>query len=314
MVNWHDPIVLSEDYLAVTKQAHVFAGIYMWEYATSFDFEWNILTGRRPYRWTIWVYVICRLTALLGWALQLVALDAPSPNCVALDISFYVIVYISIACASLIIILRISAIWERNRLVMIVSVSIWVASIALNIRGAAIGRSSWSPTLRSCFTLNIKASLTNSIGILVCDLVLLGIMLAGLMRTRIVGRYGLWKLLFQQSVAWMALAAVAEVPTVVFLVLNLNDAWNLMFMPTELLILVTGATRMHRVLANYGTANDDISGVTRPSAASKPGHSTLQFRQAPTGSDQCDALTTIRLESLVLDSQEMASSEETRGN
>src|SRR5712672_1652089 len=26
-----------------------------WEYFTTFDYEWSVIQGRRPYRWTIWV-------------------------------------------------------------------------------------------------------------------------------------------------------------------------------------------------------------------------------------------------------------------
>ena len=26
-----------------------------WEYVTTLDFEWDMIRGRRPYRWTIWV-------------------------------------------------------------------------------------------------------------------------------------------------------------------------------------------------------------------------------------------------------------------
>ena len=26
-----------------------------WEYFTTLDYEWSVLRGRQPYRWTIWV-------------------------------------------------------------------------------------------------------------------------------------------------------------------------------------------------------------------------------------------------------------------
>ena len=26
-----------------------------WEFFTTLDYEWDVIRGRRPYRWTIWV-------------------------------------------------------------------------------------------------------------------------------------------------------------------------------------------------------------------------------------------------------------------
>ena len=28
---------------------------YSWEFFTTLDYEWSIMQGHRPYRWTIWV-------------------------------------------------------------------------------------------------------------------------------------------------------------------------------------------------------------------------------------------------------------------
>jgi hypothetical protein len=33
----------------------VIALLVRWEFFTTMDFEWNVIRGRRPYRWTIWV-------------------------------------------------------------------------------------------------------------------------------------------------------------------------------------------------------------------------------------------------------------------
>ena len=28
---------------------------FRWEFITTLDYEWNVIRGRQPYRWTIWV-------------------------------------------------------------------------------------------------------------------------------------------------------------------------------------------------------------------------------------------------------------------
>ncbi|KAI0248120.1 hypothetical protein BJV78DRAFT_1239152 [Lactifluus subvellereus] len=58
MVNWNDPSVVYADYrafLAMIKLDHAIAGIYIWETVFTAGFELDVLRGKRPYRWTIWV-------------------------------------------------------------------------------------------------------------------------------------------------------------------------------------------------------------------------------------------------------------------
>ena len=33
-----------------------------WEYLTTLEYEWDVIRGRRPYRWTIWVRRYMRRT------------------------------------------------------------------------------------------------------------------------------------------------------------------------------------------------------------------------------------------------------------
>jgi hypothetical protein len=32
--------------------------ILSWEFITTLDYEWSVIQGRRPYRWTIWVSIV----------------------------------------------------------------------------------------------------------------------------------------------------------------------------------------------------------------------------------------------------------------
>ncbi|KAI0056980.1 hypothetical protein BV25DRAFT_1470006 [Artomyces pyxidatus] len=281
MVNWHDPALVLKDYLAVIKLDHVLGGIYIWEYATSLDYEWSVLTAKRPYRWTFAVYALCRLAALAAWATLFAGLDAPARiHCQAWDAAFYVCAYTSLAAASFIILLRIVAVWDRSAPATALAAAAWLASIALNVRGIALGRSHLDPSTGACLNTDTQRALANAAGILVSDLVLLALMLAGLARSRDARMFGISKLLFHQGIAWLALAAVAEIPTVVFVALNLNDAWNLMFQPVELLILVVGATRMYRALTDYGAVTEFSTGRSHPHGAhARTLESHVRFRR-----------------------------------
>jgi len=49
----------------------------------------------------------------------------------------------------------------------------------------------------------------------------------------------------------MIVVFVAEVPTTVFVLLNLNDPMNLMFQVPALIVMAIGASRVYRGLADY---------------------------------------------------------------
>ncbi|KAH9957072.1 hypothetical protein BGW80DRAFT_1384566 [Lactifluus volemus] len=49
--------------------------LFSWESFTTLDFEWSIIRGRRPYRWTIWNYSLTRISTLVHVILGLIARD-----------------------------------------------------------------------------------------------------------------------------------------------------------------------------------------------------------------------------------------------
>jgi hypothetical protein len=57
---------------------------------------------------------------------------------------------------------------------------------------------SYDPVLGSCITLATRRGLTNAIGVLVVDIVLLMIMLIGLLKHSYKSSTGIWYLLYQQ--------------------------------------------------------------------------------------------------------------------
>jgi hypothetical protein len=41
--------------LLFSTKLHKSILIHSWEFVTTLEYEWSIIRGRRPYRWTIWV-------------------------------------------------------------------------------------------------------------------------------------------------------------------------------------------------------------------------------------------------------------------
>ncbi|KAH9159399.1 hypothetical protein EDB89DRAFT_2050228 [Lactarius sanguifluus] len=97
-------------------------------------FELNVLRGKQPYRWTIWIYLGTRYSCLLMFIVFFIHNDSGHVPCQPFIIANYALSYASWAFASLIIVLRIIAIWDRNIVVSLIAVSTLLAGLGLNIR------------------------------------------------------------------------------------------------------------------------------------------------------------------------------------
>jgi len=241
-----------DDAMGFVKLLHVMGGLYIWEYFTSIWFEWQIIKGRRRCRWTIWLYSSCRLTALIAIILIFLGFDTTHQiNCKVWIKCVFFFAYLAFVFASGLIILRIIAIWEKNLIVTAISISAWLAVIAVYIRGIARANAVWDQSANTCVILNTRHCIEPITITLAEDLLLLALMLSGLRRYGEAGMFGLWRFLYNQGLFWLALVTIAEIPPTVFIILNLNDYLNLMFQVPELIMMAVGASRIYRCLADY---------------------------------------------------------------
>ncbi|KAI9456847.1 hypothetical protein BJY52DRAFT_535964 [Lactarius psammicola] len=258
MVNWHDPTLLLREYFVITKLIHALASLYIWETVFTAGFELNVLRGKQPYRWTIWLYLGTRYTLLLMFIIFFIHNDGHVP-CQPFIIANFALSYASWAFASLIIVLRVIAIWDRNIIVSSIALSMWLAGLGINIRTVTMIEVTYNSVVEACIVLKTHRGLISSTAILAIDTILFVIMLIGLLRHAHGSSTGIWHLLYKQCIIWMILAAIAEVPPVVFLILNLNDAWNEMFPGVGITILSICAARMYRSLSEHGSLTEYYS-------------------------------------------------------
>jgi len=163
------------------------------------------------------------------------------------------LIYTSWAFASFIIVLRVMAIWNRNIIVSVIAVGVWLGGFSVDLWTLTAVDASYNPIVNTCIYFNTRRSLFNASAAFVVDVVLLLVMLLGLLRHAHKNSAGIWKFLYQQCIIWLALAATAEIPPVVFLLLNLNDVWNEMFAAPAIAILSIAAARMYRSLSDRGS-------------------------------------------------------------
>ncbi|KAH9956529.1 hypothetical protein BC827DRAFT_753054 [Russula dissimulans] len=239
------------------------AGLYLWEIVTTLDHEWSVIRGHRPYRSTIWVSSFTRVAALMAVILNLVSIDLTTPYNCEIEFIFQITAgYLAFSAAALLIVFRIIAIWNRDKIIIAIATTIWVTNFALIIHGLVRIRGTWAPEAATCLLLpsNIQSEKLNLIATLVTDISLLVIMLIGLLRLRFHERsaLGLGHLLWRQGLIWFLIATLVEVPHVVFICLDLNDPFNYMLWLTSIVAMTIAVTRIHRHLADFSSETTDI--------------------------------------------------------
>ncbi|KAH9013739.1 hypothetical protein EDB85DRAFT_2157971 [Lactarius pseudohatsudake] len=161
--------------------------------------------------------------------------------------------YSAFAAASLLIVLRIFAIWDGNKTAVSIAMSAWLTNFAFLVHDITELRATWVPVPGVCAVLNIESSKNTVILTLVTDVILCLTMLVGLLRLRQNGTtmVALWNFLWRQGLIWVFLATVVQIVPTVFISLNLNDPFDLMFQTPSFIVMSIAATRMYRSLTDF---------------------------------------------------------------
>ncbi|KAI0281967.1 hypothetical protein BGY98DRAFT_1094578 [Russula aff. rugulosa BPL654] len=257
MVDYNDPSTVARDFAALVSIWHVVDGIFIWEFFTTLDFEWDVIRGRRPWRWTIWIYSLTRVATLVTLILNMIGFSTTVPiNCQLWATLEVVLPSTVFGSASLLIMFRIFAIWNREKIVVIIAMCVWMADVGFLVYGSVMLRSTWSPEKGVCVLLNAETSKPNIISSLVTDVALLLIMLVGLFRLRREGTaFGAGRILWNQGLIWLSLATVAEVPSTVLMCLYLNSPLSYIFQAPSMVTMSIAATRMYRSLVDFSSSD-----------------------------------------------------------
>ncbi|KAF8473075.1 hypothetical protein DFH94DRAFT_149922 [Russula ochroleuca] len=171
-----------------------------------------------------------------------------------------VIILLSATAASLLIVFRIIAIWNRNKVVVTLAITVWGTSGAFHIQSVTRLRTVWLPGQSMCEPVKTESSVLSFIPMIIFDIVLLLIMFFGLLilRRHGGGTIGLTHLLWRQGVIWLALATATELPPVVLIILNSNNQYSILFQTPCLITMIIAATRMHRSLVDFASGSSNM--------------------------------------------------------
>jgi len=267
MVNFHDPRLLFPEILALVKFYDAVCGVYIWEFVSNLHYEWGVIRGNHPHRWTIWIYVITRFATLMAVIMALVDFNIASPisssGCQVVTSLGFTFAYMAFSFSSLLIVLRIIAIWSKNKLIVGLATGVWVITASILIHGLTQIRSSWDSEVINCSLPNVKSNRPAIISVLASDIVLLVIMFIGLLRLWHRGEdaLGLVRLLWKQGVIYLLVVTAADIPAVAFICLDLNEAFDLMFLMPGLVTTSIATTRMYRsLIEGFSDNTKDLDG------------------------------------------------------
>lgn len=271
MVNWQDPVTILNEFGAFVKLIHVVDGIYIWEFICNLSFEWSLLRRRRQWRWTAAMYIACRVATIAQVLSDLVGLNVLGQiNCKVWLIFVLVFGYAATSLSLSLYALRSVAVWQRSLPITIFSIATILANLGVWIRCVIEAQSQWQALTESCSWEGSHKTLLNNSLLLGTEVVLILLMATGIYNHNPGLRA--FKIMYREGLFWLVAAAAMQTLPVVFLVLNLNEAMNVMFIIPSVICTSIGATRMYRALSDrqagnvldfWETSRDETTGEIR---------------------------------------------------
>ncbi|EKM59793.1 uncharacterized protein PHACADRAFT_206017 [Phanerochaete carnosa HHB-10118-sp] len=195
------------------------------------------------------------LLALVG---SIVAVQVTAPiNCNALYAFNFWAINMAILCASTLLMIRTVALWNKNRLVILLLATLGCVHWAILWRGMFILEATYSPEAKGCTItstdhvfLNISFLMTMGV-----NFVILLLTAAALARQRL--RSHLWKLLFQDGLVNFCVTFVCNATPAILNIFNLNTLTTSIAIVPAATISSVAACRLFMRLRNYSNAPDD---------------------------------------------------------
>ncbi|KAH7094058.1 hypothetical protein BKA62DRAFT_625567 [Auriculariales sp. MPI-PUGE-AT-0066] len=264
-INWHDPLLLYRSGRASILITHVFAGMYFWEFLTTFRFDWELLRGKRNWTFGTIVYLLPRYSSLMTSILSLRVTNAFSPdvNCKAWMYVLYTFVFTTIGFTSGVLYIRVCAVSKGNRFVTLPLGLAYLAYWGLVVYSVYKPIGFYAESLLTCAITNVGVHRATTLYMFAFDLICLTVTLIFLLRMHRGG--SLWKFLLQQGIIYIACICVAYLVAVIFPLINLNDSISEASGTAAVFVTTVCATRMQRGLLEYfesPTARTVASGIT----------------------------------------------------
>ncbi|KAJ7910026.1 hypothetical protein B0H13DRAFT_2488749 [Mycena leptocephala] len=250
--DWSSQAELAINAGIFVKLNHALLGVYAWEWLISLPFDWEVLTGRKPFRWPLAFYFPNRYLLLAAMTGITVALDSTKEmNCQAIYAFNQFAGDAAVGLASVNLSLRTLAIWSQNGWIKILLIVIILGHWSLILQGVLL-KAHWDDQAATCVITSsnstiLAATFTYSMGF---DLLvfLLNAYKLGIKRK---SKSKLSKMIFKDGLIFFFIAFLANLVATIFMFLNLNSIMTIIFNVPAAMASTIVATRAVRRLTSF---------------------------------------------------------------
>ncbi|KAJ3776271.1 hypothetical protein FB446DRAFT_842590, partial [Lentinula raphanica] len=313
MPDWKSATEITKDGVVFSKIVHAFIGLYIWEWFTSLDFDWDYIRGKKQFRWPLYClseifYFLnryCLLSALIGIAIALNV--TTETNCQALYTFNQLIGAAAICLASINLSLRTMAVWAQRRYIVVPLILLILGQWSLLLHGALL-KSIYEPE-QGCIIVETDSRLllAGAAYTMCFDFVVLSLtawkLVIGASSSEVrMSRSKLVVLIFSDGLIYFIVAFVFNLLVTIFMSLDLNAVMSIIANIPLGIGSTIAACRAVRRLALFDPSGSDMFGSTKVS--------TLAFCTKPetSASVRPPKNPTLRLEGVHMDTFESESS------
>ncbi|KIY48789.1 hypothetical protein FISHEDRAFT_42624 [Fistulina hepatica ATCC 64428] len=251
MVDWKSTAEVEKDGLVFSKFMHALLGLYIWEWATSLGFDWEVISRKRKFRWPLIFYFLnryCLLFALIGIATALNVTD--QVNCQGLYTFNQCFGNASIGFASINLSLRTMAVWSQKWYVVVPLIAIILAHWSLLLHGILL-KATYVEGSGCVITQTDNGILAATFIYTMCfDFIVLCLTGCKLYFPS-GGRSRLVSLIFQDGLIYFVIAFLANLLATIFMLLDLNAVMSIIANVPAAIASTIVACRVVRRLNKY---------------------------------------------------------------
>ncbi|KAF9528675.1 hypothetical protein CPB83DRAFT_308066 [Crepidotus variabilis] len=278
MVEWSSATEIGQDFQIIDKVVHALLGLYVWEFLTTLDFEWEIITGKRKFQWPMISYFLGRYFQLFAFIGQAIVLDTASQlDCQPVYRFAAFMNYGALTLASINLGIRTIVSLDYNRIAMTAVTLLASGQWALVILAvtAANGTYISTPQAAGCTPLGdekyskVLFIYTTCFNFLLLASTVVKHFTQNIQTNnqQVKGQSRFMHLVFNEGLFFFITAFIADLVVVIFMALNLNRPMNSMFQTPASTFSTIAGCRVVKHLMKF-TPGAPASSIGRSTATS----------------------------------------------
>ncbi|KIK68477.1 hypothetical protein GYMLUDRAFT_720067 [Collybiopsis luxurians FD-317 M1] len=289
MPNWSSQAEEQLDAGVFVKFIHALMGLYLWEWFLTIDFDWEVITRKRPFRWPLGFYFANRYLLLFALIGILISFDTTTKlNCQALYIFNQLAGNASLGLASINLCIRTLAVYRNSTRLAIVLTLVILGHWALILQAGVLLKVAWNDQTSQCqiISTNNRILAATFIYSMLFDL-LVFLLNAYKLSSRkghasALGESRLGRMLFGDGLVYFFIAFLGNLLATVFMLLNLNYIMTVIFNVPAAIASTIVACRVVRRLSNFTNEEPEMfNSGSRITASQLRRGSGLRFAVQP---------------------------------